>query len=220
MVNSPSKRGFTLIELLVVVSIIALLVAILMPALARAKEQANSLVCSTNLHGIGYAFYYHYEKYGRFPLEDVHYWNYQIDEFVDPSDPYDNDLWCPSNKKPFTFYEHDAHLPYEDRDKMTYLSNQWGGLKLPRYEMSPDLVILLDGIHFHGWTYNHYNYRWIDLGDCRINFLHGNKDSLNLLFFDNRVERHKDELLRWEWFNPGTEPEYPWYTGTWSIPNI
>ncbi len=44
------KKGFTLIELLVVISIIALLLAILMPALALARSEALALVCKTNLH--------------------------------------------------------------------------------------------------------------------------------------------------------------------------
>ena len=49
------RRGFTLVELLVVIAIIALLVGILMPTLARVKQLAQQLVCSTNLANIGKA---------------------------------------------------------------------------------------------------------------------------------------------------------------------
>ena len=49
------KKGFTLVELLVVISIIALLMGILMPALARVRQIAYRLYCGTNLSGIGKA---------------------------------------------------------------------------------------------------------------------------------------------------------------------
>jgi prepilin-type N-terminal cleavage/methylation domain-containing protein/prepilin-type processing-associated H-X9-DG protein len=47
--RNGSKDGFTLVELLVVISIIALLMAVLMPALAKAREQGKRVNCMSNL---------------------------------------------------------------------------------------------------------------------------------------------------------------------------
>jgi prepilin-type N-terminal cleavage/methylation domain-containing protein/prepilin-type processing-associated H-X9-DG protein len=49
-------KGFTLVELLVVISIIAILLALLMPAMKKAQEQARFIVCKSNFKNYGLAF--------------------------------------------------------------------------------------------------------------------------------------------------------------------
>ena len=47
--HSKNKRGFTIIELLVVISIVAVLIAILLPAIGKARETARRAICQGNL---------------------------------------------------------------------------------------------------------------------------------------------------------------------------
>ncbi|MDB5297113.1 MAG: xcpT 9 [Phycisphaerales bacterium] len=67
--SGPYARGFTLVELIVAIGIIALLIAILMPALSRAREAAKRAVCASNLRQLGLAARaFANDHKGRFPM--------------------------------------------------------------------------------------------------------------------------------------------------------
>ena len=71
-VKMKKKNGFTLIELLVVIAIIAILAAMLLPALAQAREKARQANCANNLKQQGLAFHMYLQDYDEwFPVKDT-----------------------------------------------------------------------------------------------------------------------------------------------------
>ncbi len=74
------KQAFTLIELLVVVAIIAILAALLLPALNRAKEKSKRARCASNLRQIGLACQmYAHDNNDRLPQITVGAWPWDVD---------------------------------------------------------------------------------------------------------------------------------------------
>jgi len=93
------KKGFTLIELLVVIAIIAILAAILLPALARAREQGRRASCMSNLKQLGLALEMYSQVFSQwFPIYTKHqhsegdyssssWWCTEFDDYVGDAVP-------------------------------------------------------------------------------------------------------------------------------------
>jgi len=85
-----AERGFTLIELLVVMVIIALLVGLLLPALARAKEEARKTQCRSNMRQIGMATIMYAGDNGGWSPEQSGWLHNDLDTPLQMRRPYDD----------------------------------------------------------------------------------------------------------------------------------
>ena len=71
IVNKIRKKAFTLVDLLVVIAIIALLLAMLVPALNAARERTRELVCAANMRQLGMASHSYSTTTGYMPVYSI-----------------------------------------------------------------------------------------------------------------------------------------------------
>jgi len=135
------RKAFTLIELLVVVAIIALLMAILMPALQRVKKQAKAVICRSNLKqwGLVWAMYTD-ENNAKFPDYLGSDWMRRLVEYYRNTEKL---LYCPMTTKTITEGAPVRYAVIADNNSRfgSYALNEWvydsddtsGGRRLEDY---------------------------------------------------------------------------------------
>ena len=165
-VRPQSRGGFTLIELLVVIAIIAILAAMLLPALALAKEKGTRTVCKSNLHQIALGLQMYANDFkDKLPYTTTGSGDWMWDLYVDHADLLKaavgnkKVLYCPGNGGKYKVDQIDSWWDFNGPPvtrRVTHYGWMMKRANVPDSAISAGPNTALDGKHFLT-TYNTTN---------------------------------------------------------------
>ncbi len=179
--------SFTLIELLVLVTIIAILAAMLLPALSQARGRARTVACISNMRQFGMAFINYADDFNGAVMphrfKHAYYWTHEMKEYAGTEVGPEPGIHCPEEASAARSYATNGYLhtnihnPPTPPAKVRYFRQ----FKKPEATMS-----VLDSNHA-------YQNAWDNaIGSPAIQLRHENR--FCLLYFDMHAERYAGQI--------------------------
>ncbi|OGV49277.1 MAG: hypothetical protein A2017_14775 [Lentisphaerae bacterium GWF2_44_16] len=201
------EKFFTLLELLITISIMVLLISLLLPALKKAKESANSVKCLNNLKQMGSGWHMYSDDYDNWILNNsCNYWYEDLAPYLSNKLPS-----CPSNKA-LCSWQMQAYFPpgrgvysnYAYNAKLGFINSGLGAYywykqsKLAQGRLpTTKIAVICDGAQSYvGATL--YSYSTIEWSEQEDRIGHYHNLGTNILFADGHSGRQKWNYLLYD----------------------